>query len=38
MAERKAVRALASDIPRLDDADLDAVLANRVISEVICDG
>ena len=36
--ELKAVRALAGELLRLDDANLDAMLANRAISEVICDG
>ena len=35
--ELKAVRALADEMLRLDEADLDAMLANRAISEVICD-
>ena len=34
----RAVRALAVEMLRLVDADLDAMLANEAISEVICDG
>ena len=37
-AELRAVRALAGEMLRLDDSELDAMLANGTISEVICDG
>ena len=36
--ELRAVRALAVEMLRLNEADLDAMLANESISEVICDG
>ena len=37
-AELKAIRALAGDMLRLGEAEIDAMQANGTISEVTCDG
>ena len=37
-AELKAIRALAGEMLRLGEAEIDAMRANGTISEVICDG
>lgn len=37
-AELKASRALAGEMLRLDEAEVDTMRANGAISEVICDG
>ena len=37
-AELKAIRALAGEMLRLGEAEIDAMQANGTISEVICDG
>lgn len=37
-AELRAVRMLAAELLRLEESELDAMLANGTISEVSCDG
>ncbi len=36
-SELSAVRTLANEVPRLDEADLDAMRVNGTASELICD-